>query len=299
MPLHRRCQHPVRRRDEPAVGPFLHEVAAVDDHGAFHVAGGDPVAVPGLHLQSRNFGDRQERNESVVRMGRNSELVLLRLDRRIPDIAGQPVGIGEHPVEIVRRQAQGPGIKRQQRSAEVLHGLVVGQHGRLEAGKQLRRRPLVGPGKPAPLADARMIIGPFPDDAVVLVQIVLGVVARIGGHVDGRFDGHVAGGPLIHLEFQLLVLRQGVQAAHLIHGGGDQIRRHPVTDDVIEPDLLLDPTEALRQFAGCFHVTGEKRRDIENRDFPGMGHRLSTGGAGAPCAGANRPASSRDSAHQK
>src|SRR3546814_18393884 len=56
----------VRRRDEAAVGPAVHELAAVDDDRRPHLPGLDPLAARTPDLQARLPRPRPEGRETVV-----------------------------------------------------------------------------------------------------------------------------------------------------------------------------------------------------------------------------------------
>mgnify|MGYP007026228767 CR=1 FL=1 len=106
--------HPVRRWQEPPIGPQVQEFARVDDNAILDRIRQDPISVAVENLQTRFFGQGQHGEETVVAVRRDTELIFVWFDGWIIRVAAPHDGIGEIGIKEVRRLAQGQGIKRQQ-----------------------------------------------------------------------------------------------------------------------------------------------------------------------------------------
>jgi len=97
----------VRRRPESIVRVARQHRAGIDDERARHRRRPDPVALGGAHFEARELRLRQERDEVVVGMRREAELVVLgRRMRRVVDQPNRAVRLGEGLGEIVGRQVE-------------------------------------------------------------------------------------------------------------------------------------------------------------------------------------------------
>ena len=97
----------VRRRPESIVRVARKHRAGIDDERARHRRRPDPVALGGAHFEARELRLRQERDEVVVGMRREAELVVLgRRMRRVVDQPNRAVRLGEGLGEIVGRQVE-------------------------------------------------------------------------------------------------------------------------------------------------------------------------------------------------
>ena len=82
------------------------------------------------------------------------------------------------------------------------------------------------------------------------VQILLGVLVNLGGHVDGRFGRDKANRFLAEFELELFFVGEREKILEGVIGIIDQLALHAVVDDHIEPDGFLN--EARRDLLQSF-----------------------------------------------
>ena len=262
--------HAMRHRHEAAVGPLRQQVAEIDDEGAGDAGRRQPVGAARLELQPARVVLGQDGHEAVVGVGGGRELAVgrVRRPRRIADQPGQrdrprPVEV----LEIVVRQVQGGGERRQQAEAEIPHGREIGFDGRAEARE-------VGPDVgTVELAGGH--VGIVERDVEAEIEALLEVGDALALGMADLLEREVAARELVDPDLHALFQRPGKEPLGLGEGAGDHLLGNAVADGVEEPDRVAGPRDLAADPLHPVRLAADHRPDIDDRNLVplGRGHR--------------------------
>src|ERR1051326_799853 len=255
----------VRRRAEAVVRIAREHRAGIDDERARHRRRPDPVALGGAHFEARELRLRQERDEVVVGVRREAELVVLgRRVRRGVDQPDRAVRLGEGLGEKIGREIARQREQRNQPRRHRLHRPVVCRRRGAELWHVLG--PSVEPDERLFVDDVGVVGGAVAGDVEALAEIRPGVLVDRRMTHDLPAERQVADVVLADLERELVPF--GTREEFFGDGEGvvDQPLRHAVLDIDEKAGVPAGAGDGTRQRCRRSRRAGEIRADIEHRN---------------------------------